>query len=151
MAASWMVCLQTLIILLTLSKSIILLALGSRKIKVIVLLWARQSFYRLWTSYVASWMAASDCKITLGETGYLGNPYFLLTGSLSIQFFDSPLPQSVRPPMVTYPSLCSISVICRTSCHAIGHQVLPTQHYLGKKRISLGVRGILTMCLHSYT
>ena len=59
MAASRMACLQTLIILLTLSKSIILLALGSRKIKVIVLLWARQSFYRLWTSYVASQMTAS--------------------------------------------------------------------------------------------
>ena len=59
MAASWMACLQTLIILLTLSKSIILLALGSRKIKVIVLLWAHQSFYRLWTSYVACQMTAS--------------------------------------------------------------------------------------------
>ena len=45
----------------------------------------------------------------LGETGCLGNPYFLLTGCLGIQFFDlPPIPtQSVRPPLVTYLSLCS--------------------------------------------
>ena len=30
-------------------------------------------------------------KTPLGETGCLGNPYFLFTGCLSIQFFDSPL------------------------------------------------------------
>ena len=36
----------------------------------------------------APWMAA--CKTPLRETGSLGNPYFLLTGCLSIQFFDSP-------------------------------------------------------------
>ena len=30
-------------------------------------------------------------KTPLGETGCLGNPYFLLTSCLSIQFFDSPL------------------------------------------------------------
>ena len=29
-------------------------------------------------------------KTPLGETGCLGNPYFLLTGSSGIQFFDSP-------------------------------------------------------------
>ena len=29
-------------------------------------------------------------KAPLGETGCLGNPYFLLTGCLGIQFFDSP-------------------------------------------------------------
>ena len=46
-----------------------------------------------------------------------------------IQFFDSPpFPtQSVRLPLVTYPSLCSISVTYRTPCHASGHQVLLTQ------------------------
>ena len=32
----------------------------------------------------------SLCKAPLGETGCLGNPYFLLSGCLSIQFFDSP-------------------------------------------------------------
>ena len=29
-------------------------------------------------------------KTPLGETGCLSNPYFLLTGCLGIQFFDSP-------------------------------------------------------------
>ena len=68
-------------------------------------------------------------KTPLGETGCLSNPYFLLTGSSGIQFFDSPpFPtQSVRLPLVTYPSLCSTCVTYRTLCHAIGHQVLPTQ------------------------
>ena len=68
-------------------------------------------------------------KTPLGETGCLSNPYFLLTGCSGIQFFDSPpFPtQSVRPPLVTYPSLCSTCVTYKTLCHAIGHQVLPTQ------------------------
>ena len=48
-------------------------------------------------------------KTPLGETGCLSNPFFLLTGSSGIQFFDS------------------ICVTFRTLCHAIGHQVLPTQ------------------------
>ena len=62
-------------------------------------------------------------KTPLGETGCLSNPYFLLTGSSSIQFFNSPpFPtQSVRLPLVTYPSLCSNCVTYRTLCHAIGH------------------------------
>ena len=65
----------------------------------------------------------------LGETGCLSSPYFLLTGCSGIQFFYSPpFPtQSVRLPLVTYPSLCSTCVTYRTLCHAIGHQVLPTQ------------------------
>ena len=68
-------------------------------------------------------------KTALGETGSLSNPYCLLTGSSSIQFFNShPFPtQSVRLPLVTYPSLCSTCVTYRTLCHAIGHQVFPTQ------------------------
>ena len=68
-------------------------------------------------------------KTPLGETGCLSNPYLLLTGCLDIQFFDyPPFPtQSVRLPLVTYPSLCSTCVTYRTPCHAIGHQVLPTQ------------------------
>ena len=32
-------------------------------------------------------------KTPLGETGCLGNPYFVLTGCLGIQFFDSPISQ----------------------------------------------------------
>ena len=34
-----------------------------------------------------------------------------------------------------------------TICHARGH----LHSYLGKRRISLGVIGILSMCLHSHT
>ena len=68
-------------------------------------------------------------KTPLGEIGCLSSPYFLLTGCSGIQFFDSPpfLTQSVRLPLVTYPSLCSTCVTYRTLFHAIGHQVLPTQ------------------------
>ena len=68
-------------------------------------------------------------KTPLGETGCLSNPYFLLTGSSGIQFFDSPpFPtQSVRLPLATYPSLCSTCVTYRTLCHAIGHQPLPRE------------------------
>ena len=69
----------------------------------------------------------SLCKTPLGETGCLDNPWLLLTGCLSIQLFDSSVTQSVRLPMATYLSLCSTCVTYRTSCHAIGCQVLPTQ------------------------
>ena len=103
----------------------------------------------------------------------------------------TPLTQSVRLPMVTYPSLCSPCVTYGTLCHTIGHQVLPTpvsviphrllchvagtplwllrleglhldyfwlplpfftfNPYLGKRRISLGVIGILSMYLRLHT
>ena len=38
------------------------------------------------------WLLLIFClnKTPLGETGCLSNPYFLLTGSSSIQFFNSP-------------------------------------------------------------
>ena len=35
-------------------------------------------------------MPFSICETPLGETGCLGNPYFLFTGCLSIQLFDLP-------------------------------------------------------------
>ena len=48
--------------------------------------------------------------------------------------FDLPIPtQSVRLPLVTYPSLCSTCVTYRTPCHVIGHQVLPTQPLLPRE------------------
>ena len=73
-------------------------------------------------------------KTPLGETGCLSNPYFLFTGCLGIQFFDSPpFPTpSVRLPLVTYPSLCSTCVTYRMLCHAISHKVLPTQPLPGE-------------------
>ena len=59
----------------------------------------------------------------------LTKSYFLLTGCLTIQFFDSPFfpAQSVRPPLVIYLSLCSICVTYRTLYNAIGHQLLCTK------------------------
>ena len=74
-------------------------------------------------------MAASDpslCKTPLGETGCLGNPYFTYWLPKHPIFWFT-LTQSVRLSMVTYPSLCSPCVTYGTLCHAIGHQVLPTQ------------------------
>ena len=93
----------------------------------------------------------SLCKTPLGETECLGTSYSLLTGCLSIQFFNS-------------------------SHHGhLGHLLLPTAHcaepvwlarrhaaplvtkcylpnlYLGKQRVSLGVRGILSMWPHPHT
>ena len=52
-----------------------------------------------------------------------------------------------RPPLVTYPSLCSICVTYRTPCHSIGHQVLLTQPLPREVEDFLGVRGTLSMCL----
>ena len=50
---------------------------------------------------------------------------------LGIQFFySSSYPNTVRAPLVTYPSLCSICVTYSKPCHAIGHQVLPTHPLL---------------------
>ena len=68
-------------------------------------------------------------KTSLGKTVCLCNPYFLLTGCLSIKFFNSPpIPtHSVRLTLVTYPSLCSICGTYMTPFHSHGHQVLPTQ------------------------
>ena len=70
-------------------------------------------------------------RTSLGETGCLGNPYFLFTYYISTQFFDSPpffFPtQSVRSPLVSYPSLCSTCMTYSMLCAVIGYQVLPTQ------------------------
>ena len=92
-------------------------------------------------------------KTPLRETGCLSNPYFLLTGSSGIQFFDSPpFPtQSVRLPLGTYPSLRSTCVTFRTLCHAVGHQVLPTQPLPRELEDFPRVTSILSMCLHPHT
>ena len=69
-------------------------------------------------------------KTPLGEALCLCNPYFLLTGCLGIYLIHPPVPtQSVRLPLVTYPSLFSTCVTYRTPCYSIGHQVLPTQPF----------------------
>ena len=70
----------------------------------------------------------------LGGTGCLGNPYFLFTGCLSIQFFDSTpfFKQSVRPLLATFSSLWSTCMTYTISFHAIGHQTLPMHQLLRK-------------------
>ena len=50
----------------------------------------------------------------------------LFTGCSSIPFFTT-LSLSVRSHLVASTSLCSPCVTYGTLCHAIGHQVLPTQ------------------------
>ena len=75
-------------------------------------------------------------KTPLGETGCLDNLYFLFTGCLGIQFFDS---------------LCSKLVTYRMPCHTIGHISAFYPYYTEKQRISLGVAIILSMCLCLHT
>ena len=53
---------------------------------------------------------------------------FLIVQASSLMIHPPFPTQSVRLPLVTYPSLCSTYVTFRTPCHASGHQVLPTQH-----------------------
>ena len=69
-------------------------------------------------------------QLLLGETSCLGNPYFLLTDCLGIQFFDSP-PSFSRFPntvsFVTFPSLCSTCVVYRTPYQSISRQLLLIQ------------------------
>ena len=60
-----------------------------------------------------------------------------------------PQTQSVRTPLTPYHSLCSACVTYETPCHVIGHQVLPTQPFLGKQKFSLGVASSLIICLCS--
>ena len=108
------------------------------------------------------WASQKTCKTPLGETGCLGNPYF--SGCLSLT--PTPLTQSVRPPVATYPSLCSTCATYGTPCHARGHQVLfdPPGCLTGgyatpgvahlipwKVRISLGVISVLSMYIPLHT
>ena len=79
---------------------------------------------QFWTIFYIT--SEAFCKTPLGETGYLGNPYFIHWLPKHPLFWFT-LTQSVRLPMITYPSLCSPCVTYGTLCHAIDHQVLPTQ------------------------
>ena len=102
---------------------------------VILVTWGRLNCFSdgcFWDGY----LTFRICKTPLGETGCLGSPYFLVTGCLSIQFFGSILFFNiVRSPLATYSSLCSTFVTYSTSCHAIGHKVLPTHPLLRVRRI----------------
>ena len=78
----------------------------------------------------ASWMAASNLKSLqkpLRRNWILGQPLLVVSWLLKHPAFWFTLTQSVRPPMVTYPSLCTAYMTYGTSCHSIGHEVLSTQ------------------------
>ena len=77
------------------------------------------------------------------------------TGCSSIQFYNTspslihslPRAQLVKLPVVICYLLYSACATYETLCHAISHQVLPTQLLpIGKQRTCLGVANILTMC-----
>ena len=91
-------------------------------------------------------LTSSLCKTHFGETGCLGNPYFLI-GCLSIQFFGSPITQSARSPMVTYPHCAAPVWLTGSHAAPLVTRYFPPNHYLGRRRTSLGVKGILSMCL----
>ena len=77
---------------------------------------------RFWTIFYTT--SEAFCKTPLGETGCLGNPYFIYWLPKHPVFWFI-VTQSVRLPMVTYPSLCSPTY--GILFHAIGRQVFPTQ------------------------
>ena len=83
------------------------------------------TFYLLVFTY---WFLLTGFYFLLLLFTYFLLTYFLLVAQASSFLIHPPFPtQSVRLPLVTYPSLCSTCVTYRTLCHAIGHQVLPAQ------------------------
>ena len=92
-------------------------------------------------------------KTPLEETGFLGNSYFLLTGCLSIQFFDSPLSQHSQLDYLWLPTSHCAALVWLTGHHAIPlvTKCFPPNPYLGKQKFSTGVASILSMYLCSRT
>ena len=87
-------------------------------------------------------------KTPLGETGCFSSLYNLLAAQASSFLIHPPSQtQSVRTILVLYHSLCSTCVTYVTPYHTIGHQVLITLPFIGKKSIFLRVASILKMCL----
>ena len=69
-------------------------------------------------------------KTPLGETGCLGNLYFLLTGCLGIQFDSPPFSQCSQLGCLWLPSPHCTALVWLTRHHSICHQLLPTQNLL---------------------
>ena len=76
---------------------------------------------------------------------------FFVFECLGIPFFNSPLTQSVKLPMVTYPSLCSTWWLMGRHATPEITTCFPPSPYLGKQRISLGMTIILSMRLCPHT
>ena len=93
-------------------------------------------------------------KTSLGETGCLDNPYFLRTGCLGIQLFNSP-PSSQHSQLgyLWLPTTHCAALVWLTGNHAIPLVIkcFPSNLYPGKERISLRVTSILSMNLCSHT
>ena len=103
------------------------------------------------------------------ETGCLGNPYFLHTGCLGIQFFDSPyflhtgclgiqFFDSPYPNTVSHADFGYLPLTLQHLCDLqdampvpLATKCFPPNTYLGKRRTSQGVTSILSMCLCSHT
>ena len=87
-------------------------------------------------------------KTLLEKTGCLRNFYYLLAAQTSSFLVHHSFPNTV-----SQATLCNLNltvqpcIIYETPRHAIGHQVLPMQLFLGKQRISLGVASIVRRCL----
>ena len=97
---------------------------------------------------VVSWMAASELRSFQNslrrclDTGSLGNSYFLTTGCLSIQFFDS-------PPFSQHSQLGRLWLPTPwMPCHAIHHQVLPTPAFNVTPHPSVIYRQVLRPILY---
>ena len=79
-------------------------------------------------------------KTPLGEIGCLNNPYFLLTGCLGIQFFDSPFPNTVSWDIyLLLPTLHCAALAWLTEHHVIPLIIkcFSSNPYPGKQKISL--------------
>ena len=109
----------------------------------------------------AAWMAASDLKSLqnfLRRNWILRQPLLFVYWLTMRPVFLFTLTQSVRLPMVTYPSLQSTCVTYGTLCHAIGDQVLPSQPLpreeedfkVGLKRCNKMGVGVVALKTHCY-
>ena len=87
-------------------------------------------------------------KASLGETGCLSNPQFLLVPQAS-SFLDYSvsLTQSLGPPAVPYYSLSSTHLIKVQHAASFVTNGFPPNPCIGKQIISLRVESILSMCL----
>ena len=90
-----------------------------------------------------------------GETGCLGNPYFLFTGYLGIQFYNSSFFQQSQLgylwlPILTFGLLPSTSMAYRKHAFPLVTKCFLPNLYIGKQIISLGMPSILSMCLCSH-